>query len=58
MDEKIAATILMTQLDDFLKGAAVQYTEHQEDESVAFLGYFEKGLKYQVARSLAHARLS
>ncbi|XP_051930138.1 gelsolin-like [Hippocampus zosterae] len=47
LDEKIAATILMVQLDDRLKGAAVQFTEYQGEESVDFLGYFKKGLKYQ-----------
>ncbi|XP_049576801.1 scinderin like a [Syngnathus scovelli] len=46
-DEKIAATILMTQLDGSLGGAAVQFTEHQGEESVSFLQYFKHGLKYQ-----------
>ncbi|XP_057696348.1 gelsolin-like isoform X2 [Corythoichthys intestinalis] len=46
-DEKGAATIFMTQLDDALGGAATQYTEHQNEESLTFLGYFKKGLKYQ-----------
>ncbi|XP_077462678.1 scinderin like a isoform X2 [Stigmatopora argus] len=46
-DEKVAATILMTQLDDSLGGAAKQFTEHQNQESLTFLGYFKHGLKYQ-----------
>ncbi|XP_061680669.1 gelsolin-like [Syngnathoides biaculeatus] len=46
-DEKGAAAILMTQLDDYLAGAPTQSTEFQGQESLTFLGYFKHGLKYQ-----------
>ncbi|XP_077390048.1 scinderin like a [Festucalex cinctus] len=46
-DEKVAATILMIQLDDSLGGAAKQFTEHQDMESTVFNGYFKHGLTYK-----------
>ncbi|XP_054646873.1 scinderin like a [Dunckerocampus dactyliophorus] len=46
-DEQGAAAIFMTQLDDFLQGAATQFTEFQNYESINFMGYFKKGIKYQ-----------
>lgn len=47
-DERGAAAIFMTQLDDFLGGAPRQFTEFQNYESVTFLGYFRSGIKYKV----------
>lgn len=47
-DEKGAAAIIMTQLDGFLKGVPVQFTEYQNQESDTFLSYFKTGLKYKV----------
>ncbi|XP_040895476.1 scinderin like a [Toxotes jaculatrix] len=46
-DERGAAAIFMTQLDDFLHGAPRQFTEFQNQESVTFLGYFKSGIKYK-----------
>ncbi|XP_041862966.1 scinderin like a [Melanotaenia boesemani] len=46
-DESGAAAIFITQLDDHLKGAAVQFNEFQNQESVSFLGYFKSGIKYK-----------
>uniref|UniRef100_A0A8C6LAU9 Scinderin like a n=1 Tax=Nothobranchius furzeri TaxID=105023 RepID=A0A8C6LAU9_NOTFU len=46
-DECGAAAILTTQLDDHLRGAAVQFNEFQNLESVTFLGYFKSGIKYK-----------
>uniref|UniRef100_A0A8C4GI38 Scinderin like a n=1 Tax=Dicentrarchus labrax TaxID=13489 RepID=A0A8C4GI38_DICLA len=46
-DERGAAAILMTQLDDFLGGAPRQFTEFQGEESLTFLGYFRSGIKYK-----------
>nr|XP_020465752.1 gelsolin-like [Monopterus albus]XP_020465753.1 gelsolin-like [Monopterus albus] len=46
-DERGAAAIFMTQLDDFLRGAPRQFTEFQNQESVTFLGYFKSGIKYK-----------
>ncbi|XP_041790753.1 scinderin like a [Chelmon rostratus] len=46
-DEKGSVAIFMTQLDDFLGGKPVQFTEFQNNESVTFLGYFKKGIKYK-----------
>lgn len=48
MDERGAAAILMTQLDDFLAGAPRQFTEFQNQESLTFLGYFKSGIRYKV----------
>lgn len=50
-DEAGAAVIFQTQMDDYLKGAAVQFNEFQEDESLTFLGYFKSGMKYKVKNS-------
>ncbi|CAG5861638.1 unnamed protein product [Menidia menidia] len=46
-DESGAAAIFLTQLDDHLRGAAVQFNEFQNQESVTFLGYFKSGIKYK-----------
>uniref|UniRef100_A0A7N6BWP7 Macrophage-capping protein n=2 Tax=Anabas testudineus TaxID=64144 RepID=A0A7N6BWP7_ANATE len=46
-DERGAAAIFMTQLDDFMHGAPRQFTEFQNQESVTFLGYFKSGIKYK-----------
>ncbi|KAM8875847.1 scinderin like a [Spinachia spinachia] len=46
-DEKGCAAIFMTQLDTHLKGAPIQFTEYQNNESVTFLGYFKSGIKYK-----------
>ncbi|KAK7888659.1 hypothetical protein WMY93_024219 [Mugilogobius chulae] len=46
-DERGAAAILMTQMDDFLKGKPRQFTEFQNEESVTFTGYFKSGIKYK-----------
>lgn len=43
-DEQGAAAIYTTQMDDFLKGRAVQHREVQGNESEAFRGYFKQGL--------------
>lgn len=51
-DEKGSVAIFMTQLDDFLGGKPVQFTEFQNNESVTFLGYFKKGIKYKVKHDL------
>ena len=45
-DEQGAAAIYTSQMDDFLKGRAVQHREVQGNESEAFRGYFKKGLVY------------
>lgn len=47
-DESGAAAIFITQLDDHLQGAAIQYNEFQNQESTTFLGYFKSGIKYKV----------
>ncbi|XP_023076870.2 villin-1 [Piliocolobus tephrosceles] len=44
LDEQGAAAIYTTQMDDFLKGRAVQHREVQGNESEAFRGYFKQGL--------------
>lgn len=41
----------MTQLDDALGGAPIQFIESQNQESVRFLGYFKPGIKYKVKLS-------
>uniref|UniRef100_A0A669B2E3 Scinderin like a n=1 Tax=Oreochromis niloticus TaxID=8128 RepID=A0A669B2E3_ORENI len=46
-DESGAAAIFITQLDDHLHGAAIQYNEFQNRESTTFLGYFKSGIKYK-----------
>uniref|UniRef100_A0A8C7BW75 Villin-1 n=1 Tax=Neovison vison TaxID=452646 RepID=A0A8C7BW75_NEOVI len=46
-DEQGAAAIYTTQMDDFLKGRAVQHREVQGNESEAFRGYFKQGLVIQ-----------
>jgi len=38
----------MTQLDTFMNGAPIQYTEFQNEESNIFLDYFKSGIKYKV----------
>ncbi|KAL0966687.1 hypothetical protein UPYG_G00298440 [Umbra pygmaea] len=45
-DEKGAAAIFSTQLDDFLGGSPIQYREVQNNESLTFHGYFKSGIKY------------
>uniref|UniRef100_A0A8D3C7G3 Scinderin like a n=1 Tax=Scophthalmus maximus TaxID=52904 RepID=A0A8D3C7G3_SCOMX len=59
LDEKAAAPIFMIQLDDFLNGKPVQYTEFQNDESVTFMSYFKAGIQYKqggVSTGLKHAQ--
>ncbi|KAM4548281.1 scinderin like a [Odontesthes bonariensis] len=46
-DESGAAAIFITQLDDHLRGAAIQFNEFQNQESITFLGYFKSGIKYK-----------
>ncbi|XP_061895170.1 gelsolin-like [Entelurus aequoreus] len=46
-DEKGAAAIFMTQLDGALGGAPIQFTEFQNYESIYFMRYFKRGIKYQ-----------
>uniref|UniRef100_A0A671EXS5 Villin-1 n=1 Tax=Rhinolophus ferrumequinum TaxID=59479 RepID=A0A671EXS5_RHIFE len=56
-DEQGAAAIYTTQMDDFLKGRAVQHREVQGNESEAFRGYFKQGLvirKGGVASGMKH----
>lgn len=56
-DEQGAAAIYTTQMDDFLKGQAVQHREVQGNESDAFRGYFKQGLvirKGGVASGMKH----
>lgn len=43
-DEQGAAAIYTTQMDDYLKGRAVQHREVQGNESDTFRGYFKQGL--------------
>uniref|UniRef100_A0A8C2ZKF5 Scinderin like a n=1 Tax=Cyclopterus lumpus TaxID=8103 RepID=A0A8C2ZKF5_CYCLU len=47
-DERGCAAIFMTQLDTFLNGAPIQFTEFQNQESLTFLGYFRTGIKYKM----------
>ena len=49
-DEQGAAAIYTTQMDDFLKGRAVQHREVQGNESETFRGYFKQGIVYGAAR--------
>lgn len=51
-DEKGAAAIIMTQIDDSLGGAPVQFTEYPNQESDIFLSYFKTGLRYKVRQKL------
>lgn len=56
-DEQGAAAIYTTQMDDFLKGRAVQHREVQGNESETFRGYFKQGLvirKGGVASGMKH----
>ncbi|XP_004674351.1 PREDICTED: villin-1 [Condylura cristata] len=56
-DEQGAAAIYTTQMDDFLKGRAVQHREVQGNESDAFRGYFKQGIvirKGGVASGMKH----
>ena len=53
-DESGAAAIFITQLDDHLRGAAIQFNEFQNQESITFLGYFKSGIKYKVKCSCSH----
>uniref|UniRef100_A0AAQ4NXF4 Scinderin like a n=1 Tax=Gasterosteus aculeatus aculeatus TaxID=481459 RepID=A0AAQ4NXF4_GASAC len=46
-DEKGCAAIFMTQLDTHMKGAPIQFSEYQNNESLTFLGYFKSGIKYK-----------
>ncbi|XP_070764333.1 scinderin like a [Enoplosus armatus] len=46
-DERGAAAIFMTQMDDFLGGTPTQFVEFQNRESVNFLGYFKSGIRYK-----------
>ncbi|KAM9383800.1 scinderin-like [Pholidichthys leucotaenia] len=43
-DEAGHAAIFMTQLDSYLDGQAVQFTEFQDEESVEFLSIFKSGI--------------
>ncbi|XP_068446201.1 scinderin like a [Clinocottus analis] len=57
--EKGSAAILMTQMDTFLKGAPIQFTEFQNEESSTFIGYFKTGIRYKmggVASGFKHVR--
>ncbi|XP_037379927.1 villin-1 [Talpa occidentalis] len=56
-DEQGAAAIYTTQMDDFLKGRAIQHREVQGNESEAFRGYFKQGIvirKGGVASGMKH----
>ncbi|XP_056270390.1 scinderin like a [Pseudoliparis swirei] len=56
-DERGCAAIFMTQLDTFMNGAPIQYTEFQNEESNIFLDYFKSGIKYKaggVASGFSH----
>lgn len=47
-DERGAAAIFMTQMDDHLGGFARQFTEYQGHESNVFRSYFKHGIIYKV----------
>ncbi|KAI5152649.1 Villin-1 [Manis pentadactyla] len=56
-DEQGAAAIYTTQMDDYLKGRAVQHREVQGNESDTFRGYFKQGIvirKGGVASGMKH----
>uniref|UniRef100_UPI0037E949B7 scinderin like a n=1 Tax=Semicossyphus pulcher TaxID=241346 RepID=UPI0037E949B7 len=48
MDEKGCAAIFMTQMDDFLGGTPIQFSEFQNNESGVFMGYFRNGIRYKM----------
>lgn len=50
-DESGAAAVFAMQMDDHLGGGPVQFREVQDNESKIFIGYFKKGIKYQVSFS-------
>ncbi|XP_053733164.1 scinderin like a [Synchiropus splendidus] len=45
-DERGAVAIFMTQMDDYLNGVPVQFTEYQGKESEEFQSYFKHGVVY------------
>lgn len=51
-DEKGCVAIFMTQLDDYLNGQPLQFTEWQNQESDTFMGYFKCGIKYKVKHDI------
>ncbi|KAH0513463.1 Villin-1 [Microtus ochrogaster] len=56
-DEQGAAAIYTTQMDDYLKGRAIQHREVQGNESETFRSYFKQGLVIQkggVASGMKH----
>ncbi|XP_037626684.1 scinderin like a [Sebastes umbrosus] len=56
-DEKGGVAIFMTQLDDYLNGQPLQFTEWQNQESDTFMGYFKSGIRYKtggVASGFSH----
>ncbi|XP_054458260.1 scinderin like a [Anoplopoma fimbria] len=60
-DERGCAAIFMTQLDAFLGGAPIQFTEFQNEESLTFLSYFKSGMKYKaggVASGFRHVDIN
>lgn len=47
-DERGAAAIIMTQLDQYLNNEPTQFMEYQDIESITFLSYFKAGIQYMV----------